>query len=74
MLALVRASFMQRRVKLFVPFLALSSVLAAPLGGAAAAEGQSALNALDMNCSCCCFDCARSCPAKIVKGTKKAAY
>jgi hypothetical protein len=34
---------------LFIPFLNFFSVLAAPLGGAAAAEGQGALNALDMD-------------------------
>jgi hypothetical protein len=41
---LVRTSFVQRR-----PFAAPFSVLAAPLGGAAAAEGHGALNALDMD-------------------------
>ena len=37
-------------------------------------EGQGALNALDMDCSSRGFDRARSRPAKIVKGAKKAAY
>jgi hypothetical protein len=44
------------------------------LGGAAAVEGQGALNALDMDCSSCGFYRARSRPAKIIEGTKKAAY
>jgi hypothetical protein len=44
------------------------------LGGAAAVEEQGALNALDTGCCSCSFDCARSRPAKIIKGAKKAAY
>jgi hypothetical protein len=44
------------------------------LGGAAAVEGQDALNALDMDFSSCGFDRFRSRPAKIIKGAKKAAY
>jgi hypothetical protein len=44
------------------------------LGGAAAAKGQGALNALDKDCSSCGFDRARSLPAKIFKGAKKKAY
>jgi hypothetical protein len=43
------------------------------LGGAAAAEGPGALNALDMDYSSCGFDNIRSRPAKIIKGAKKAA-
>jgi ribosomal protein L13 len=42
------------------------------LGGAAAAEGQGAVNALDVNGSS--FGRVRSRPAKIIKGAKKAAY
>jgi hypothetical protein len=49
-------------------------VLAAALGGAAAAEGQDAANALGMDVSSFGFDRAPSRPAKIYKGTKKAAY
>jgi hypothetical protein len=48
------------------------------LSGASAAEGQdalnSALNALDMDCSSCGFDRARSRLAMAIKGAKKAAY
>jgi hypothetical protein len=44
------------------------------LGGAVAAEGQGALNALGMDCNSCGFDRARSRPAKIIKGAKKTAY
>jgi hypothetical protein len=44
------------------------------LGGAAAAEGHDAINALDMDGSSCGFDRARSHPAMIIKGAKKAAY
>jgi hypothetical protein len=44
------------------------------LGGAAAAEGQGAVNALDMDGSSCGFDRVCSRPAKIIKGTKKTAY
>jgi hypothetical protein len=44
------------------------------LGGTAAAEGQGAVNALGMDGSNCGFDRARSCPANIIKGAKKAAY
>jgi hypothetical protein len=43
------------------------------MGGAAAAEGQYALNALDMDCSSCGFVLVRSRPAKTIEGTKKAA-
>jgi hypothetical protein len=50
------------------------SVLAAPLGGAAAAEGQDTLNALKMDCRSCGFDRARSRPAKIFEDAKKAAH
>jgi hypothetical protein len=50
------------------------SVFAAPLGGAAAAEGQDAVNVLEIDGSSCDFDRARSCPAEIIKGAKKAAY
>jgi hypothetical protein len=48
------------------------SVLAAPSGGAAAAEGQDAANALDMDWGSCGFGRVRSRPAKIIKGAKKA--
>jgi hypothetical protein len=61
------------RAEGFILFLNAFSVLAAPLGGAAAAERQGALNALDMDCSSCDFDRARNRPAKIIKGAKKAA-
>jgi hypothetical protein len=44
------------------------------MGGAAAAEKQCALNALDMDYSSCGFDRACNRPAKNIKGTKKAAY
>jgi hypothetical protein len=44
------------------------------MGGAAAAEGQGAVNALGMDGSICGFDRVRSRPAKIIKGAKKAAY
>jgi hypothetical protein len=44
------------------------------LGGAAAAEGQGAVYALEMDGSSRGFDRACSCPAKIIKGAKKAAY
>jgi hypothetical protein len=44
------------------------------LGGAAATEGHAAVNALDMSGSSCGFDRARSRPAMIIKGAKKAAY
>jgi hypothetical protein len=44
------------------------------LGEVAAAEEQGALNALGMDSSSCGFDRARSRPAKIIKGAKKAAY
>ena len=43
--------FMQRRVKPFISFLTPFSVLATPLGGAAAAEGRGSLNPLGMDCS-----------------------
>jgi hypothetical protein len=43
------------------------------LGGAAAAEGQGALNALNMNYSSCDYDRVRSRPAKTIKGSKKKA-
>jgi hypothetical protein len=43
------------------------------LGGAAAAKGQGAVNALDMDCSSCGFYRTRSRPANINKGAKKAA-
>jgi ribosomal protein L37E len=43
------------------------------LSGTTAAEGQGALNVLDMDCSSCGFDRARSRPVKIFKGIKKAA-
>jgi hypothetical protein len=43
------------------------------LGGAAAAEGQGAVNALGMDGSSCGFSRVRSRPAKIIEGTKKAA-
>jgi hypothetical protein len=51
----------------------LLSVLAAPLGGAAVAEGQDAANALGMDRSSCGFDRARSRPVKITEGAKKVA-
>jgi hypothetical protein len=44
------------------------------LSGAAAAEGQGALNALDIYCSSFGFDRDRSRWAKIINGSKKAAY
>jgi hypothetical protein len=44
------------------------------LGGAAAAEGQDAANALDMDERSCGFDRVGSRPAKIIKSQKKAAY
>jgi hypothetical protein len=43
------------------------------LGGAAAAEGQDAINAFDMDESSCGFGRVSSRPAKIVTGAKKAA-
>jgi hypothetical protein len=43
------------------------------LGGAAAAKGQGAINALGMDFSSCGFGRVRSRPAKIIKGMKKAA-
>jgi hypothetical protein len=64
---------MLRRVKPINSFLTMFSVLAAPLGGAAAAEGQGALNALNMNYSSCDYDRVRSRPAKTIKGSKKKA-
>jgi hypothetical protein len=48
--------------------------LAAPSGGAAAAEGQDALNAPDMDCSSFGFNRARSRPAKTIRGKNNAAY
>jgi hypothetical protein len=65
---------MKRRVKPFTPFLTPFSVLATPLGVAAAAEGQNALNALGMEFSSCGFGRVSRRPAKIIKGSKKAAY
>jgi hypothetical protein len=44
------------------------------LGGAAAAEGQGALNELEIDHSSSCFSCARSRLARIIKGAKKAAF
>jgi hypothetical protein len=44
------------------------------LNGAVLAKGQAALNAFDMDCGSCGFDRARSHPAKIIKGAKKAEY
>jgi hypothetical protein len=44
------------------------------LGGAAAAEGQDAANALDVKGSSCVFGRVRSRPAKIIKSAKNAAY
>jgi ribosomal protein L13 len=44
------------------------------LGGAAAAQGQGALNAVGMDGSSCGFGRVRSRPAKTIKGAKKAAY
>jgi hypothetical protein len=44
------------------------------VGGAATAEGQGAVNALDMGRSSCGFGRVCSRPAKILKGAKKAAY
>jgi hypothetical protein len=44
------------------------------LGGAAAAEGQGAVNALDMGRISCGFGRVRSRPARITKGAKKTAY
>jgi hypothetical protein len=44
------------------------------LGGAAAAEGQGALNALGMDSRSFGFGRDRNRPAKIIKGAKKAAY
>jgi hypothetical protein len=44
------------------------------LGEAAAAEGQGAVNALEMDGSSCGFDRDRSRPAKAIKGMEKAAY
>jgi hypothetical protein len=41
------------------------------LGGAAVAEGQGAVNALDIDGSSCGFDHFHSRPAKIIKGAKK---
>jgi hypothetical protein len=64
---------MQLRIEPFLLFLNTISVLAAPLGGAAAAKRQGAVNALDIDGSSCGFDSARSRPAKIIKGAKKAA-
>ena len=63
-----------------VPHLALPQishlplyVLAAPLGEAAAADGQGALNALDVDGNRCGFDHACSRPVRIMKGAKKTA-
>jgi hypothetical protein len=64
---------MQRYVKSFIPFLSPLSDLAAPLGGAAAAEGQYAANALGMDCGSCDFDRARSRLIKVIKGAKEVA-
>jgi hypothetical protein len=64
---------MQRYVKSFIPFLSPLSDLAAPLGGAAAAEGQYAANALGMDCGSCDFDRARSRLIKLIKGAKEVA-
>jgi hypothetical protein len=44
------------------------------LGGAAAAKGQGALNALGMEFSGCGFGRVSSRPAMIIKGMKKAAF
>jgi hypothetical protein len=44
------------------------------LGGAAAAEGQDAANALGMDGSSCGFGRVCNRPARIIKGAKKAAY
>jgi hypothetical protein len=44
------------------------------LGGAAAADGQGAVNTLEMDFRSCGFDRAHSRPAKNIKGEKKAAY
>jgi hypothetical protein len=56
------------------PHLALSPIFTFPfLGGAVAAEGQGAVMALDMDGTSCAFGRARSRPAKIIKGAKKAA-
>jgi hypothetical protein len=44
------------------------------LGGAVAVEGQDGANALNMDGRSCGFDRARSRPAKIINGAKKAAY
>jgi hypothetical protein len=44
------------------------------LGGAGAAEGQGALNALGMDCKSCGFDRVRSRPVKVIKDAKKKAY
>ena len=44
------------------------------MGEAAAAKGQGAINALDIDGSSFGFDRVRSRPAKIIKGAKKAAY
>jgi hypothetical protein len=44
------------------------------LGGAAAVERQDAAKALGMDGSSCGFGRARSRPAKIIKGAKKAVY
>jgi hypothetical protein len=43
------------------------------LGGAAAAEGQGAVNALGIDGRSCGFDRAHSRPAKMIEGAKKAA-
>jgi hypothetical protein len=43
------------------------------LGGAAAAEGQGAVNVFEMDGSRCGFERARSRPTKIIKGARKAA-
>jgi hypothetical protein len=42
-------------------------------GGEAAAKGQGALNALDMDYSSCGSDRTRSRPAEAIKGSKKVA-
>ena len=56
------------------PFLTPFSVLAAPLSGAVAVEGQGALNALGMDSSSCGFGRVRSRLEKTIKSTKNAAY
>jgi hypothetical protein len=65
---------MQCRVYPFLYFHLPLFVLAAPLGGAATAEGQGAVELFNMDGSSCGFVRVRSRLTKFIKGAKKAAY